>query len=566
MPDFEPIPYRIRIGVTGHRNPEDPAKLRALVRQAIDTKVRELFPAQSRARVQQIEEAGVTKISYRVLTPLAEGTDRVVAQAILDDPGARLDAVLPLVLEDYLEDFATEESRTEFKTLLAMSRKPVHLRTQRIACEREDKAAQKELRRDAYTKAGQYVVDHCDVLIAYWDGEPARGRGGTAEIVEYATQQKRPILRIWGDTADVLQANNNGLDASALDAIDSFNWQPIPAEQRATYVSSLNDKHFVAPETAGNIPADVRQLVKDGLFPYYAQASIVAKQSQRRFYGAGKYAYFLSAAAVGCAALGVLSPQHGWIGFGVELLLLVVLLLTLKLARRRQSQQHWIEYRFLTERLRCAIFMAICGVEPSPIEVLPSMGHSQTVNDWTVRVFDEIWDRLPRLVLCSADECLILNQYVRDEWIGDQVTFHRGKAAREGLAWERIEHAGIVVLSVTIAAAAFHLLMPLWQLAQTASERIQILHDGVHQGLSFIALLFPAIAASLAGTEAQHEHLRLQKSSVNMAVQLERICLQLESATDPDRFQSLLRQADDIMLRENQGWLMLMRFVEIKAS
>ena len=29
------------------------------------------------------------------------------------------------------------------------------------------------------------------------------------------------------------------------------------------------------------------------------------------------------------------------------------------------------------------------------------MGHSQTVNDWTVRVFDEIWDRLPPLAGCS---------------------------------------------------------------------------------------------------------------------------------------------------------------------
>jgi hypothetical protein len=34
-----------------------------------------------------------------------------------------------------------------------------------------------------------------------------------------------------------------------------------------------------------------------------------------------------------------------------------------------------------------------------------------------------------------------------------------------------------------------------------------------HQGLAFIALLFPAIAASLAGMEAHREHLRLEKRS-----------------------------------------------------
>jgi len=68
---------------------------------------------------------------------------------------------------------------------------------------------------------GQYVVDHCDVLIAVWDGQPSRGRGGTAEIVQYALEQNRPIIRVWGDSFEVLNRdNNNGLDASALDAID----------------------------------------------------------------------------------------------------------------------------------------------------------------------------------------------------------------------------------------------------------------------------------------------------------------------------------------------------------
>ena len=56
------------------------------------------------------------------------------------------------------------------------------------------------MRRDAYANAGRYVVDHCDLLIAVWNGEPSRERGGTAEIVQYALKQNRPILRVWGDS------------------------------------------------------------------------------------------------------------------------------------------------------------------------------------------------------------------------------------------------------------------------------------------------------------------------------------------------------------------------------
>ncbi len=200
MADFESIPYLIRIGVTGHRRLDDPAAMQALVKKAIDAEVEALIPEESRRKTERVRRSGTNAIVFRVLSPLAEGADRVVARAILDYPNACLDAVLPLALEDYLEDFATEGSRAEFEELLNLCKKPVLLRTRRIQDERRDPDGQTELRRDAYANAGRYVVDHCDLLIAVWNGEPSRERGGTAEIVQYALKQNRPILRVWGDS------------------------------------------------------------------------------------------------------------------------------------------------------------------------------------------------------------------------------------------------------------------------------------------------------------------------------------------------------------------------------
>jgi hypothetical protein len=209
MPDFEAIPYSIRIGVTGHRKLENPTAVEALVKRAIDADVEKLFPEESRRKIEGLRQAGTTPISFRVLSPLAEGADRVVARAVLDYPDARLDVVLPLALEDYLEDFATEESRAEFDELFGRCEMPVLLRTRRIENDSRDPANQAELRRDAYAHAGRYIVDHCDVLIAVWDGAPSRGRGGTAEIVQYALERNRPILRVWGDSFEVLNRSRN---------------------------------------------------------------------------------------------------------------------------------------------------------------------------------------------------------------------------------------------------------------------------------------------------------------------------------------------------------------------
>jgi hypothetical protein len=268
MADFESIPYRIRIGVTGHRKLDDPAAMQALVKKAIDAEVEKLFPEESRRNIERVRRAGTTAISFRVLSPLAEGADRVVARAVLSDPDARLDVVLPLALEDYLEDFATEESRKEFEELLSRCRKPVPLRMRRIQDDRRDPGDQAELRRAAYSQVGQYVVDHCDVLIAVWDGQPSRGRGGTAAIAQYAQEQNRPIIRVWGDSFEVLNRdNNNGLDASALDGIDQFNRQAITPDERARYVKNLDREHFEEPKTARGIPASMREFVNDRLFP-----------------------------------------------------------------------------------------------------------------------------------------------------------------------------------------------------------------------------------------------------------------------------------------------------------
>jgi hypothetical protein len=47
-------------------------------------------------------------------------------------------------------------------------------------------------------------VDRSSVLVAVWDGQPARGLGGTADVVAYARQRGVPMEVIWprGATRD----------------------------------------------------------------------------------------------------------------------------------------------------------------------------------------------------------------------------------------------------------------------------------------------------------------------------------------------------------------------------
>lgn len=161
----------VRVGVTGHRSFTDADAATGRLREGL-----------RRLLVLVNDEDDVRRTRIELVSGLAEGADRLVAREVLALPGATLTAVLPLPVDDYENDFETDESRSEFEGLLAKAH----------AVEVMPPAP---TRRAAYAAQGRWVVDHSDVLVAVWDGRKARGPGGTAEIVAYAAE--RGTLLLW---------------------------------------------------------------------------------------------------------------------------------------------------------------------------------------------------------------------------------------------------------------------------------------------------------------------------------------------------------------------------------
>ena len=127
--------------------------------------------------------ADLSTTQLTLLSPLAEGADRLAAHEILRIPDGVLHAILPFPADDYETDFATPDSRTEFRQLLDAATETLVLPTQ-------------PTRAEAYRAVGCHVVDSCDILLAVWDGLPARGTGGTADVVAYARERGKPLILI----------------------------------------------------------------------------------------------------------------------------------------------------------------------------------------------------------------------------------------------------------------------------------------------------------------------------------------------------------------------------------
>jgi hypothetical protein len=115
------------------------------------------------------------------ITSLAAGADQMFAEAVLAS-GGQLHVVVPS--RNYERSFEAPEDLRRFEQLLARARTFEALDFDRPS-------------EPAYLAAGKRVVDLSDELVAIWDQKPARGVGGTGDIVLYAEGRNLPVTIVW---------------------------------------------------------------------------------------------------------------------------------------------------------------------------------------------------------------------------------------------------------------------------------------------------------------------------------------------------------------------------------
>jgi len=393
------------IGVTGHRDPrgEDIEALKRRVGQVFDGLARDYLTAD-----------GATPIV--VLSSLAEGADQLVASVALER-GAILIAPLPMPLEEYRKDFQfglTPNALSEFDRLLA-----------RAAAAPEmpllDGATIEALRDDArrramqYREAGLYIVRHCQILLALWDGDESDVKtGGTAEIVRRQREgaplanaasvracidgtESGPIVTIVTPRRDTpgsmkiaTKPWGRALTASASDSdaklwrdfetwiqlTTSFNADAtglLPSKEGEAKIDQSFDRLFDAPDApALGASARAHALAEAPLFcSLYAVADALAQEYQQRF--TRVWTWLFSFGFLMVAALSFISnaPSHKIYALCAYQALIVGSLGVYWLARRRRLQAKFLDYRALSEALRVAIFWKIAGVDKSVAEIYP---------------------------------------------------------------------------------------------------------------------------------------------------------------------------------------------------
>jgi len=126
-----------------------------------------------------------------IYSSFADGADRIIVEQAM-----KLDIdfilVLPMKMEYYKNDF-TLDSELEFNQLLLNAKDiiEVGLTKNSTLSGIEYHGYQRDIQ---YEKAGKFISDNCNVLIALWDGIDTYLKGGTSETIKYFCSRPKNIL------------------------------------------------------------------------------------------------------------------------------------------------------------------------------------------------------------------------------------------------------------------------------------------------------------------------------------------------------------------------------------
>lgn len=286
------------VGFTGHRQLADGAKAERYVRGALETL--------------RGEAAG----EWIGLSSAAAGSDLLFAAGVLE-AGFAWEAVLPLPAGEFQKDFSPEDWRRA-EALLGRAG------TIRVTATSGD-------RDEAYLNCGIETVNACDVFLALWDGEPARGRGGTAEVVAYARELGRPLIVIDPATGETRRENFAHFKE---------------ADAEIDFLNALPE----APGVTGP-PADPRDLVER----MQRKADHAASRGAPRFRLLTSSTVLLHVGATVTATAGLAFDWHAPVVPWAKLLFLLGALGAALAIRFSRAQHHWVRCRLAAEIGRAAL-------------------------------------------------------------------------------------------------------------------------------------------------------------------------------------------------------------------
>jgi hypothetical protein len=583
------VPFVLALGITGHRSEALAADALPRLRQRL-RETRQLVAAQTTAIHRDNGEVfSATPPRLLFVSPLADGADQTAAEIALE-LGFELQAILPFPREQYLADLPSDEARARAAALLA-----------KTACLLElpgDPAHSL----DAYVMAGRATVAHSDFLLAVWDGLPARGRGGTAEVVDLAVSGGTPLLHIPIAAEEPPRLHWSAFDPAVITRrAERATERPFTPEQLGRLLTALllpppdpGERNFVRlfqSERSRKWRARLEYpllltlagIDRVGRKHWQAQRCSIYTRAEWQAYRAsccaphgvkprlelleewydwcdrlashfaqsyrsGQVFNFVSAAAAALIALSTLIlPQFkGWLAVA-EFALVVAILINTRFGVRQEWHRRWLDYRQLAERIRPMRSLKLLGIaSPDP----PGSATAPVAHRWIDWYSAAVW----RATGCPAgriDRGMIapISTAISQHELRPQIDYHRASAAQIQRLDHRLERIATLVFTCSLIGCVV-LLVGLYLDKHWVEDN--------SNWFTLASAGLPAVGAAIFGIRFEGDFGGSAVRSQSTAIKLEEIATELEGVgSDLMRSADLVEQAARAMLADLDEWRLI---------
>lgn len=157
-------------------------------------------------------------------------------------------------------------------------------------------------------------------------------------------------------------------------------------------------------------------------------------------------------------------------------------------------------------------------------------------------------------------ETQIAVNFIRKSWIHSQKAYHQRKMENFSLKNHIYEWTGWAVFFIAMCVAIIH------AVCEFSNHGNHGANSFLADILSFFAIILPGLGAAIGAIRSHREYARIEKRSESMELALSELDERFSEISSHETLAELMKETDDLMLRETQDWLMLMKFAKLEPA
>ncbi|ADN35895.1 hypothetical protein Mpet_1129 [Methanolacinia petrolearia DSM 11571] len=398
------------------------------------------------------------------------------------------------------------------------------------------------------------VMENSNLVVIIGEEKSLTSSGKNPDVL--AERYGRTAVFIDQTTGNTREFQNDDRIFDTFRCFDTYNNERVSRKKflrkKEEYVRALKADFSVA-----GLKEEIIEPSYEHLLPHYIKAKILGRKYRSLYFMKGILISLLSALAVFTIALQTLFfPDQSFLVW-VEVVEIIIIIALMAGSRIGNYHIKWIDYNFLSERIRSAFFIGILCMTCSRKEDLPPMTPLRTPNDWMALAFETIIST-GQATYCSREtDFEPLKKFFTLAWINKRLAHYEKEAENARLRYRSLALSGEFLFSFTLILAVAHALgVGHWETFFNAEVPLL---------MAFLTITLPAFGAAISAIRVHGEYNRNSDRYSHIVRHLTAIKTEMKYISGLPELCALVKEVNEMTFREVHDWKVIFRYANIEG-